>query len=72
VISNAPREKVISISYGDPYVHDVLLPRVGTAVNAYGDCPAVQRAVVRALAGEIGMPGKSPVDLDALRKQLNP
>jgi beta-N-acetylhexosaminidase len=70
--NSLPREKVISISYGDPYVHDVLLPGMETAINAYSDSPATQEAVVRALVGEIGFPGQSPVDLEALRKKLNP
>lgn len=67
-----PRAKVISISYGDPYVHDVLLPLVGTAINVYSDSPASQQALVRALVGEIGFAGSSPVNLDALRRSLNP
>jgi beta-N-acetylhexosaminidase len=70
--NSLPRERVISISYGDPYVHDVALPGVATAINAYSHCPATQAAVVRALAGEIGFPGRSPVDLPRLRKMLNP
>ena len=32
----------------------------------------VDEAVVRALVGEIGFPGRSPVDLETLRKKLNP
>jgi beta-N-acetylhexosaminidase len=70
--NSLPRERVISISYGDPYVHDVALPRVATAINAYSHCPATQEAVVRALVGEIGFPGRSPVDLARLSKRLNP
>lgn len=67
-----PRAKVLSVSFGDPYVHDVLLPLCTLAINAYSDCPASQRALVRALTGDIPMQGKSPVDLEALRKRLNP
>lgn len=70
--NSLPREKVISISYGDPYVHDVMLPGVETAINAYSDCLATQEAVVRALVGEIGFPGQSPVDLEGLRRELAP
>jgi beta-N-acetylhexosaminidase len=70
--NSLPRERVISISYGDPYVHDVALPGVATAINAYSHCPATQEAVVRALAGEIGFPGRSPVALEELRKKLSP
>jgi len=70
--NSLPKEKVISISYGDPYVHDVMLPGAETAINAYGNCPATQEALVRALVGEIGFPGKSPVDLEGLRRKVNP
>jgi beta-N-acetylhexosaminidase len=70
--NSLPRERVISISYGDPYVHDVALPGVSTAINAYSHCPATQEAVVRALVGEIGFVGRSPVDLARVRTKLNP
>jgi beta-N-acetylhexosaminidase len=70
--NSLPREKVVSISYGDPYVHDVMLPGVETAINAYSDSPATQEALVRALVGEVGFPGRSPVDLEGLRRTLNP
>lgn len=64
--------RVLSISLGDPYVHDVLLPMVDCAINVYSDSPASQRALVEALTGEIGFAGRSPVDLERLRQQLNP
>ncbi len=64
--------RVLSISLGDPYVHDVLLPMVDCAINAYSDTPASQRALVQALLGDIAFQGTSPVDLDRLRQRLNP
>ncbi len=64
--------RVLSISLGDPYVHDVLLPMVDCAINAYSDSPASQRALARALTGEIPFQGDSPVDLQGLRLRLNP
>jgi beta-N-acetylhexosaminidase len=70
--NSLPKDKVISLSYGDPYVHDVALPGVETAINAYSDCLPTQEAVVRALVGEIGFSGRSPVDLESLRKRVNP
>jgi len=67
-----PRSKVISISYGDPYVHEVALPLAEVAINAYSNCAASQQALVRALTGEIPFNGKSPVNLESLHKRLNP
>ena len=64
--------KVICISYGDPYVHDVLMPLVKSDINVYSDCPASQEALVRALIGKIPFNGSSPVDLEAVRRKLNP
>lgn len=67
-----PRGKVISVSYGDPYVHDVLLPLAGTAINVYSDSAVSQQALVQALTGEIPFQGSSPVNLEAVRRALSP
>ena len=50
--NSLPRGKLISISYGDPHVHDVQMPLAEAAVNVYSDCSASQQALVRALTGE--------------------
>lgn len=65
-----PREKVISISYGDPYVHNVYLPSINTCINAYSSCKASQQAVVDALTGKIGLEGTSPVNLTISNNML--
>lgn len=62
-IQQLPPERVIAVSYGDPAVHDQYLPRVATAVNVYSDCAASQRALVKALLGEMPFSGRSPVRL---------
>ena len=69
--NSLPRHKVISISYGDPYVHDVFLPLAETAINVYSNSQSSQIASVRALTGEIPFHGNSPVNLTQLSKQLN-
>ena len=69
--NSLPRHKVISISYGDPYVHDVFLPLAETAINVYSNSQSSQIASVRALTVEIPFHGNSPVNLTQLSKQLN-
>jgi beta-N-acetylhexosaminidase len=66
-ISSLPQAKVITISYGDPYVHSRYFERVGASVNAYSDDPQTQLAVVNALTGQIPFKGISPVYLHDIR-----
>jgi len=55
-------DKVVAVSLGSPYiVRD--LPDVGTFVCAWGVQPVMQRAVLRALRGEIAMTGRVPVTI---------
>lgn len=54
--------KTVFTSFGDPYkLHD--FPYLKTYVNAFSYSKATQRAVVKALLGEIPFNGKSPVEL---------
>ena len=62
-ISSLPPEKVITISYGDPYVHKRYFERAGASVNAYCDDPQTQLAVIQAITCQIPFRGKSPVPL---------
>lgn len=66
-ISKLPLDKVITISYGDPYVHKRYFERVGASVNAYSSSKSSQIATVRALCGEIPFNGVSPVEMKDLR-----
>ncbi|TPG54576.1 glycoside hydrolase family 3 protein [Sphingomonas glacialis] len=51
----------LMVAFGHPYLlYDA--PWIGTFVNAYSAIEPVQRALVAALTGEAGFPGRSPVD----------
>ena len=52
--------KTIAIAFGSPYVLREL-GDVSTFVCAWGPQPVLQVAAVRAVRGQIGMPGKLPV-----------
>lgn len=56
--------RVISISFGSPYLH-FEYPHAPVWLNAYSPDPTTQAAVVRLLCGEIPARGHSPVRLDA-------
>ncbi len=55
------RDKVISISFGDPYIQLMYLPQVWIRINAYHKDANSQNAVVKAIFGEIPFQGTSPV-----------
>ncbi|MFW5952300.1 MAG: glycoside hydrolase family 3 protein, partial [Gemmatimonadota bacterium] len=52
----------VILSFGDPYLLGQV-PEAGTYVLAWSDAPASQEAAVRALAGEIPVTGRLPIDL---------
>ena len=56
--------RVVSISYGTPYLL-YEFPHMPALLNAYSPDPTTQAAVVRFLMGEIPAPGRSPVDVRA-------
>ncbi len=57
------REKSVVVSFGSPYFCAEYFDAADVFVNAYSSVPATQDAVVRALFGEIGFAGTSPVNL---------
>ncbi|MBI9057329.1 MAG: glycoside hydrolase family 3 protein [Labilibaculum sp.] len=69
-INSLDPEKVVIISYGDPYLHDRYFERIGTSVNAYFYNTATQLQVVKAITGQIPFQGKSPVKLTRLKFDL--
>ena len=56
---------VIAVSFGSPYLVREI-PNVATYLCAYGIQPVMQRAVVEALFGEIGISGKLPVTIPGM------
>jgi beta-N-acetylhexosaminidase len=59
-----PKEKIIVVSMGSPYVLNEYFERVDTCINAYSGDVFTQDALVRALLGEIPFIGQSPVSLE--------
>jgi len=62
-ISMLPSEKIIAISYSNPYYVNFYFDNAGIKINAYSIDEFSQKAVVEALTGEILFKGKSPVKL---------
>ncbi len=57
------KEKSIGVSTGYPYIHYNYLGNAETFINTYTHSPAVMRAMVQAMFGDIPFEGKSPVPL---------
>ena len=56
---------VIGISFGNPYLLQSF-PALKTYLVAYGDMPALQRAVARAVLGQTDITGRLPISLPGL------
>ncbi|WP_374165328.1 glycoside hydrolase family 3 protein [Arcticibacter sp. MXS-1] len=63
-VNAMPKDKVIVVSLGSPYVLNEYFERVNTCLNAYSNVPEIHEAVVKVLTGEIQAKGQSPVDLE--------
>ena len=63
-VNNLPREKMIVVSYSNPYYHKFYFEKIPVCINAYSSDIHTQEAVVKCLTGEIPFKGKSPVKLD--------
>ncbi|MBN1406998.1 MAG: glycoside hydrolase family 3 protein [Calditrichaceae bacterium] len=59
-----PKEKMICVSYSNPYYLNFYFQHIPVLINAYSSDRYMQEAVVKALTGEIPFRGKSPVKLD--------
>jgi beta-N-acetylhexosaminidase len=59
------KSPIVGISFGNPYLLQSF-PGLRTYMVAYGDMPALQHAVARALMGEIDIVGKLPISLPGL------
>jgi beta-N-acetylhexosaminidase len=64
MINLLPKEKVIAVSYSNPYYVNFYFKHAPVLINAYSSDIFMQEAVVRALTGEIPFTGVSPVRLD--------
>ena len=59
-----PKDKIVVISLGSPYVVNEYFEKVDTCINAYSNIPEICHALLRALTGKVEMKGISPVNLD--------
>ncbi|HRS17888.1 MAG TPA: glycoside hydrolase family 3 N-terminal domain-containing protein [Bacteroidales bacterium] len=62
-IKNLPKEKIISVSFSNPYYNTFYLKTAPVLINAYSSDDYMQKAVVQTLMGEIKPTAKSPVNL---------
>jgi len=67
-INAMPKEKIVVISVGSPYLINEYFERVNTCINAYSNARVMQTALIKALTGKIKMKGVSPVNLDIQNK----
>jgi len=68
-VNSLDRNKVIVISFGNPFFYNEYFEAVHVYINAYSYVPASLKATAAALYGEIPFKGQSPVNLsvDKLR-----
>jgi beta-N-acetylhexosaminidase len=64
MVNLLPPEKVIVVSYSNPYFVHFYFEHVPVQINAYSSDPHMQEAVVKCLTGELPFMGKSPVRID--------
>lgn len=62
-IKDLPKEKIISISFSNPYYNTFYLKQNPVLINAYSSDEFMQRAATRLLMGEIKATATSPVNL---------
>ncbi len=62
-IKELPKEKVIGISFSNPYYNTFYLEPNPLLINAYSSDEFMQKAVVKLLMGEIKPTAVSPVEL---------
>jgi len=63
-VNAMPKDKIIVINLGNPYLVNEYFERVNTCVNAYSNTEVMHKALVKAITGETEMNGVSPVRLE--------
>jgi len=63
-VNSLPKEKIIVVTFGSPYLVNEYFERVNTCINAYSNTAVMHSAVIAALMGEVKMTGQSPVDIN--------
>jgi beta-N-acetylhexosaminidase len=68
VLAAAARRPTIAVSLGNPYLLQQI-PDVGSYVVGWGNAPASQVAVARALLGDAAISGRLPISIPPLHRQ---
>jgi beta-N-acetylhexosaminidase len=63
MVKMLPKNKVISVSFSNPYYNTFYLSSTPLLINAYSRSAYMQRAVVKVLMGDVKATATSPVDL---------
>lgn len=63
-VNALPKEKIIGVSFSNPYYNKYYLSKVPVLINAYSSDAWMQKAVVKVLMGENQCTATSPVNLD--------
>lgn len=63
-VNAMPKEKIIVVNFGNPYLVNEYFERVNACINAYSNTTPMHYAVISALLGDIPFKGISPVNLD--------
>ncbi len=63
-VNAMPKDKIIVVNFGSPYLTNEYFERVNTCINAYSNTPVMHSAVIAALLGKEKMVGLSPFELD--------
>lgn len=70
-VNAMPKDKVIVVSFGSPYLLNEYFERVNTCINAYSNGPEMHNAVIKVLTGQLKAEGVSPVRLERKDPALN-
>lgn len=60
------REKSVVVAFGSPYLINANFPTINTAIATYSNTVECQRAVAKAILGQISFQGKLPVKLQEI------
>lgn len=70
-VNAMPKDKVIAVSFGSPYLLNEYFERVNTCINAYSNGPEMHNAVIKILTGKLKAEGVSPVKLERKDQAIN-
>jgi len=67
-VNAMPKEKIIVVNFGNPYLTNEYFERVNACLNAYSNTEVMHEAVISVLLGKSQTTGISPINLDITSK----